>query len=91
MSGRLSVEMSMMRKSAERETVQDVMEKTLLLCLYYDTKLTSTAETDMDKTCLLPDRIIITVNAERFRCVEVCSSVFPQKEASGSTTLLSRT
>ena len=27
MSGRLSVEMSLMRKSAERETVQDVMEK----------------------------------------------------------------
>ena len=43
MSGRLSVEMSLMRKSAERETVQDVMEKRCYFAFFYDTKLTSTA------------------------------------------------
>ena len=55
---------------------------TLPLC--YDTKLTSTAERDKDKTFLLPDRNTITVSAERFRCVEVLyQPSFIGKEACG--------
>ena len=48
-----------MRKSAEREIVQDVKGKRFYLDSDYDTKLASTAETDKDKTYLLPDRILI--------------------------------
>ena len=54
-----------MRKCTE--IVQDVREKRC----YFAFVTTSTAETNKDKTFLLPDRIIFTVNAERFRCVEV--------------------
>ena len=81
MSGRLSVEMSLMRMSAE--IVQDVREKRCY-SFCYDTELTSNAETDKDKTYLLPDRIIITVSAERFHCAEVLyQPIFVDKEACG--------
>ena len=55
--------MSLMRTSAE--IVQDVrVKRCYSFC--YDTKPKSTAETNKDKTYLLPDRIIITVSAKRF-------------------------
>ena len=53
-----------MKKSAERDFVQDVMEKLCYVAFDYDTMLTSTVETDRDKTYLLPDGNIITVGAE---------------------------
>ena len=72
-----------MKKSAEGKFVQDVKEKLCYVAFDYDTKLTSTAETDKDKTYLFPHGSVITVGAERFRC-KCCSSRVPE-----STTLLS--
>ena len=67
--------------TAEREILRVVKE---ILCdtrLDYDTELKSTAEFDKDKTYLLPDRIIVTVFAERF--------LLRESVVAESTTLLS--
>ena len=59
--------MSLVRKSAERETGQDVKEKRC----YFSLILTSTAETDKDQTYLLQTETTTTASAERPRRVEV--------------------
>ena len=62
--------------AAEREIPRDVKEKLCYIGVDYDTKLKSTAETDKEKTCELPDRNFITVGAERFRRERVFPAEF---------------
>ena len=57
--------------TAEREIVRDVIGKLCHIGLNYDTKLKSNAEMDKEEAYELPDGNIISVGAERFRCVEV--------------------
>ena len=57
--------------TGERKLVRDVNKKRCYLAFVYDPKLTSTGETDKDKTYLLPDGgNIITVGALIFSCAE---------------------
>ena len=70
--------------TAEKEIVPVVKEILCYMRLDYDTELKSTAEIDKDKTYLLPDRIIITVFAERSLLREsVVPAQFTGKQASG--------
>ena len=57
--------------TAERKNARDVKENPCCIGSDYDTYLMSTAEIDKEETYKLPDGNIITVGAERFRCVEV--------------------
>ena len=76
------IRVSLVEKSAEREFVQDVIEKLCYVAFDYNTKVTSTA--DKDNTNLFPHGNIITVGAEIFNCAEPLSQPSPTgQEASG--------
>ena len=55
----------------ERKIARDVKENPCHICLVFDTEHKSTADSDNEKTCELPDGNVSTVGVERFRCVEV--------------------
>ena len=59
----------------QREIARDVKVKQCYISADYDTVLKSTAEIDKMETCDLPDRNIITVGAECFRCGKEASGI----------------
>ena len=70
--------------TAERGIGRDVKEKLCHKSLDYDTELKATAESsDKNQTCKLPDRNIISLGAERFRCTSVLPTSFIGTQASG--------
>ena len=76
--------------SAEREIALDVTEKLCFLSVGCDTELT-TAVSDKEKTCELPDGNIITVGAKRCRFVKALFLPLVKGPADSTTHLSSTT